>query len=95
AEAHIAALEKLTASNGAYVYNIGTGLGHSVMEVIDEAMEITGRMIPIKVVARRTGDPARLVADVSRAHKELGWQPRCDLRSILESSWQWHKNLVR
>ena len=91
AEAHIAALEKLAASNGAYVYNVGTGRGYSVLEVIDAIMEITGHMIPIKTAERRAGDTAKLVADSTKIQKEFGWRPRHDLRSIIQSSWQWHK----
>ena len=91
AEAHIAALEKLAASNGAYVYNVGTGRGYSVLEVIDAIMEITGYMILIKTAERRAGDTAKLVADSTKIQKEFGWRPRHDLRSIIQSSWQWHK----
>ncbi len=91
AEAHIMALERLDLSNGAYVYNVGTGLGNSVLEVVDEAVEITDRMIPIAVAPRRAGDPARLVADSAKLQKELGWKPKYDLHSILETSWQWQK----
>lgn len=91
AEAHILALEKLENTSGAHVYNVGTGLGYSVLEVIDEAVEITGRMVPMKSAPRRAGDPAKLVADSGRLQREFAWQPTHDLRSILESSWQWHQ----
>ncbi len=91
AHAHIAAFQKLEASNGAYVYNVGIGTGNSVLEVIDEAVEVTGRMIPMAVGPRRAGDPARLVADSTLLQKELHWRPEHDLRAILESSWQWLK----
>ena len=90
ADAHILALERLDALNGAYVYNVGTGRGYSVLEVIDEAMEITGRMIPIKFMPRRDGDAAKLVADSSKLQKDLGWRPKFGLREIIESSWTWH-----
>jgi UDP-glucose 4-epimerase len=89
AEAHILALEKLENPSGCSVYNVGTGKGHSVLEVAEEAVEVTGRMIPIKFQARRVGDPARLVADVAKLRCEFNWQPKCDLRKILESSWEW------
>lgn len=92
ADAHILALERLGDLNGAYVYNVGTGRGYSVLEVIDEAMEITGRMIPIKFMPRRDGDPAKLVADSSKLQKDLGWRPKFGLREIIQSSWQWHQN---
>ena len=93
ADAHIHALKKLETTNGAYVYNVGSGIGYSVMEIIDQAMEITGRMIPIKLQGRRAGDPAKLVADSSAIGRELGWSATHDLRSIMRSAWQWH-NMV-
>lgn len=87
--AHLVALQKLSQSNGAYVYNVGTGHGNSVSEIIDKTVEITGRMVPIRFAPRRAGDPARLVADSSKLQKELGWRPQHDLASILQSSWEW------
>ncbi len=89
AEAHLLALQKLERERGAYTYNVGTGLGHSVLEVIDTAVEVTGRMIAMQYAARRPGDPAKLIADSSKLKKDLAWQPKYDLRAILESSWQW------
>lgn len=89
AEAHRLALEKLEVTNGIYVYNVGTGQGYSVLEVIEAAVEITSRMIPIKFVSRRQGDPARLYADSSKFQKESGWKPKFGLGDILKSAWQW------
>lgn len=89
AQAHLLALEKLETVNGSYAYNVGAGAGYSVLEVIDAAVEITGRMIPMKFGPRRAGDSARLVADSSKIKKDLGWAPRHDLKAILESSWRW------
>ena len=91
ASAHLAALERLERVSGAHVYNVGTGQGHSVLEIIDAAMEITGRMVPMEFVARRPGDPARVIADTRKIQKELGWEPEFDLRDMIESSWQWQK----
>lgn len=91
AEAHVLALQKLETSNGSYIYNVGTGLGHSVLEVVDTAVEVTGRMIPIRFSSRRAGDPERLVADSSKLMRELEWRPKHDLASILKSAWEWHK----
>ena len=90
AEAHLLALKKLS-EPGAHIYNVGTGRGSSVLEIIDQAMEITGRMIPMKISGRRAGDPARLVADSKKIQKELGWQPAYDLQDMIESSWEWQK----
>lgn len=94
AEAHVLALRKLLVSNGVYTYNVGTGRGHSVLEVIDEAVEITGRMIAMRFAGRRAGDPARLVADNSKFLQEFDWQPKYDLQHILKSSWKWHSRHV-
>lgn len=89
AEAHVQALGKLETVNGSHAYNVGAGAGHSVLEVIDAAVEVTGRMIPMKFGPRRAGDPARLVADSSKIKKEFGWVPKHDLKAILESAWRW------
>ena len=91
ANAHIAALHKLEKDPGAHVYNVGTGKGYSVLEIIDAAVEITGRMIPMKVAERRPGDPAKIFADSRKLQKELGWKPEHDLKSIIQSSWNWQK----
>ncbi len=91
ASAHLLALRKLENVNGSFVYNVGTGKGTSVLEVIEAAVEITGRMIPMKFKERRAGDPARLVADHTKFKTEFAWQPKYDLRAILESSWTWQK----
>lgn len=93
AAAHILALQKLARDRGVYAYNVGSGRGYSVLEVIDQAVEVTGRMIAMKQVARRVGDPMHLVADSSLLKREFGWEPRYDLRSILQTSWDWHKQL--
>jgi len=92
AEAHLLALKKLETDSGVSIYNVGTGRGHSVLEIIDEAMEITGRMVPMKITGRRPGDPSRLVANSDKLQRELGWKPQHDLRSIIQSSWDWQKN---
>ena len=92
ADAHIRALAKLQKTPGANVYNVGTGLGSSVLEIIDATVEITGRMIPMKITDRRPGDPAKLVANSKKLQKEFGWKPRHDLKSIIDSSWEWQKN---
>lgn len=88
ASAHVLALE--SSQGGSRAYNLGSGRGCSVREVIDAATRITGRPIPVAVGARREGDVPRLVADSSRARRELGWEARSStLESILESAWAW------
>ncbi len=71
-------------------FNLGNGNGFSVQEVIDTAEQVTGRKIPVVDAPRREGDPARLVADSTRARKQLGWQPQySDLATIIEHAWKW------
>lgn len=91
AKAHLLALERLADLNGTNVYNVGTGKGCSVLEVVDEVVEVTGKMIPIKFMPRRDGDAARVVADSGKFQDELDWKPKFGLREIIQSSWEWHK----
>ena len=72
-------------------YNLGTGKGHSVKEVIAVAKEVT--KLPIKVIeeARRDGDPPFLIASGEKAMKELGWKPEYSLKEIVQSAWEWHR----
>ena len=87
AAAHICALEKDVVG----AFNLGTGQGHSVLEVIEACRAVTGHPIPAKVVSRRPGDPARLVASPQKAADELGWRAKYpDIASIVESAWSWH-----
>ena len=95
AEAHLLALEKLTP--GAELrYNLGTGRGYSVREVIRTVEEVTGKKVTVKEGPRRPGDPPALVASSDKIQKELGWQPRYrDLRGIVETAWNWHRTHPR
>ncbi|MFA5887821.1 MAG: UDP-glucose 4-epimerase GalE [Candidatus Nanoarchaeia archaeon] len=72
-------------------YNLGTGKGHSVREVINIAKEVT--KLPIKVIeeGKREGDPPFLIASGKKAEKELGWKPEYSLKQIVESAWEWHR----
>lgn len=73
-------------------FNLGTGKGNSVQEVLAVARAITGHPIPAVIKPRRPGDPARLVAGADKARTVLGWKPRFeDIRLIVESAWRWHK----
>jgi UDP-glucose 4-epimerase len=88
AQAHILALE----TSGSGCYNLGTGGGSSVREVIDACRRITGRKIQTIEKARRPGDPPRLIASSDKIKKELGWQPQFQsLDAIIESAWKWHQ----
>jgi UDP-glucose 4-epimerase len=95
-EAHWLALNKLLAGADSAAYNLGNGNGFSVQEVIDAARKATGRDIAVKDSPRRDGDPARLVADATRAREELSWKPRHDgLKNIIEDAWRWEISLDR
>lgn len=92
ADAHILALERLRRGGGSAVYNLGTGKGYSVRQVIAAAREVTGHPIPARVEPRRAGDPAVLVASPARAKAELGWEPRrSDLHNLIATAWAWHR----
>ncbi len=85
--AHILALG---AKESAF-YNLGTGGGASVREVIDVCREVTGNEIPVVEKPRRPGDPPRLIAASEKIKRELGWKPQFeDIRAIIESAWKWH-----
>ncbi len=92
AAAHVTALAALMKGHPTDVFNLGTGRGASVREVIDRASVVTGREIPVVTGPRRPGDPAKLVADAARAGEILGWVPHwSDLDTILASAWRWHQ----
>jgi UDP-glucose 4-epimerase len=94
-DAHIAALAALDRGSSG-VYNLGSGEGYSVMNVIAATAEVTGRKIPWKIGPRRSGDPARLVASSSRAERDLGWRPsHHELGEIIESAWRWAERFPR
>ncbi|AEV19735.1 UDP-glucose 4-epimerase GalE [Geobacillus sp. G4] len=91
-DAHWLALEKLRSGADSDVYNLGNGNGFSVKEVIEAARQVTGHPIPARVVARRPGDPARLVASSEKAKRELGWEPKYpSITDIVASAWEWHQ----
>ena len=89
--AHLLALEGL-AGRDRLIYNLGTGHGYSVREVIDTARQVTGHPIPVHELPRRPGDSARLVASSEKIKRELSWKPQHDnLREIIASAWHWHQ----
>jgi UDP-glucose-4-epimerase GalE len=93
AEAHILALERLLAGEPGAVFNLGTGKGYSVREVIACAKKVTGLPITVEEAPRRPGDPDTLVADAGKAAAELGWKPKyADLESIVATAWEWEKS---
>lgn len=92
ADAHLRALDYLRAGNESNVFNLGNGVGFSVQEVVDTARKVTGHPIPAKIVPRRPGDPAQLIASSDKAREVLGWDPKHDsLEEIIASAWKWHQ----
>jgi len=90
ARAHIASVEHLCAGGESKKYNVGTGRGYSVKEVLDAVARVTGKPVPHTMGPRRDGDPAALVADSTRLQTELGWKPMySDLNKIVETAWVW------
>ncbi len=90
ADAHVQALG--IAPDGAVAFNLGTGTGQSVRQVLDAARRVTGRPVPSLDQPRRPGDPPVLVAAAERARAALGWTPRRSaIEEILESAWRWHR----
>ncbi len=90
--AHVLALEALD-TNDKLVYNVGSGNGFSVREVIETARQVTGHAIPTIESPRRPGDSARLVASPQKIIRELGWKPtHTNMQDIVSSAWEWHKS---
>ena len=96
AEAHVLALEYLFQGGECCSLNLGTGFGHSVLEIIGAVERVSGLKTPFKPVQRRPGDPPVLIANSSHAHQILGWSPRYPgIDEIVEAAWKWHnKNLI-
>lgn len=86
---HVKALEKLAENRGVVVYNLGTGRGHSVLEVIRAFEKASGKKIPFRIVDRRPGDIASSYAAVDKAAKELGWIATRDLDEMCADFWRW------
>jgi UDP-glucose 4-epimerase len=89
AEGHVAALRRLLDAPGSFTVNLGTGRGHSVLEVVKAYAEASGREIPYQVVPRRAGDVAACYADPALARELLGWSTRHDLARMCADSWRW------
>ncbi len=86
---HLRALEKLTSKPGTIIYNLGTGKGNTVLEVVHAFSRASGRPIPYKIVGRRPGDLPISFADPSKAERELGWKAERDLDQMCIDSWRW------
>jgi UDP-glucose 4-epimerase len=92
AKGHLRALEKVQVMTGVEAYNLGTGVGYSVLDVLYSFMEVTGQEIPYIITERRPGDIAQCYADPSKALQELGWKAEKNLIEMCRDSWRWQKN---
>ena len=91
AQAHVAALRRLLRGEDGSTYNLGTGRGYSVREVLRMVADVTGQDMPGPTASRQPGEPARLVADPTRARRDLDFEPvRSDLDTIVRTAWAWH-----
>ena len=92
---HLAALDRLAVGPGVVTYNLGTGRGYSVLEVIAAFEQAAGRKIPYNIVARRPGDVAASYADPTRARAELGWAATRDIAEMCADTWRWQSDNPR
>ncbi len=90
--AHVKAVEKKSGQPGVYIYNIGTGNGYSVFEMIKAFEKASGREVKYKICPNRAGDIAACYADASKAEKELGWTAKLGLDEMCRDGWNWQKN---
>lgn len=89
---HVKALAKILQRPGVVVYNLGTGKGYSVLEMVRNFAEVSGREVSFQIVGRRSGDIAVCYADPGKAFRELGWQASYGLREMCEDTWRWQMN---
>ena len=89
ARAHVKALEKLAEHGGVSVYNLGTGKGYSVLEIIRAFEKASGRRVPYRIMPRRPGDIATCYCDPSKAQRELGWKAQYGIDEMCEDAWRW------
>lgn len=92
AKGHLAALNALRNRKGINIWNLGTGTGYSVLEMVRTFEKISGRSIPFKVEPRREGDIAECWANSSKAKKELGWYAKKGIEEMIEDTWRWQEN---
>ena len=95
AEGHLAALAYLRRTGQSITVNLGTGRGHSVVEIVKTFERVTGRKVPYEIAARRAGDSAASYADVSLAARELGWRAQHSLEDMCRDAWRWQEQNPR
>jgi UDP-glucose 4-epimerase len=89
---HVKAIEKIKENPGLKIYNLGTGHGYSVLDIVKNFEEASGVHIPYEIKPRRAGDIATCYCDASKAYEEMGWKATRDLKKMCEDSWRWQKN---
>ena len=92
AQGHVAAINKIKENPGVKVYNLGTGKGYSVLDVVKAFSKACGKDIPYEIKPRRAGDIATCYSDASLAKKELGWEAKYDIEEMCADSWRWQSN---
>lgn len=92
ADGHIAALKKVGTCAGLHIYNLGTGKGYSVLDVVKAFETASGRTVPYKLVDRRPGDIAEYWADPTKAAQDLGWKATRNLHTMAQDAWCWQSN---
>jgi UDP-glucose 4-epimerase len=95
AEGHIAAMDYISDKNGIFIWNLGTGIGYSVNEIINNFEKITQRCITRKVLPKRNGDVSKSYADTTKATSDLGWKTKRGLNDMVKDAWNWQKNALR
>ncbi|MNJ67309.1 UDP-glucose 4-epimerase [compost metagenome] len=92
ADGHLKALAALAERNGVNVWNLGTGTGYSVLQMIHAFEQASGRSVPYRIAPRRAGDIAECWADPALAEQELGWKARRGLAEMMADTWRWQSN---
>jgi UDP-glucose 4-epimerase len=92
AKGHVAALKKLESGAGVYTYNLGTGVGYSVLDMLHAFEKACGKTLPYEIVARRPGDIAACYADPEKAAAELGWRAEYGIERMCADAWRWQSN---
>ena len=92
ASGHVAAIKKLEEKSGLSIYNLGTGIGYSVLDIVHNFEEATGIHIPYSIKPRRAGDIATCYSSAEKAKRELGWEARYGIKEMCADSWNWQKS---
>ena len=92
ARGHVKALNKIKENTGLNIYNLGTGTGYSVLDIVKNFEDATGVKIPYSIKPRRPGDIATCYSDAAKAKEELGWVAEYGIKEMCADSWRWQKN---